>query len=109
MNSTPDPTELWKKLVELGEAWADADAAASLLEETRRSVLAEIALHSDGKSVAERETVALSMPAYRDHVRAMVEARRIANKARVNYRAAETWCDMARTAEATKRMEMGMR
>jgi hypothetical protein len=103
-----DPHTLHQKLVDLGEDWADKDAAANLLEETRKSILAELCRQSEGKSMSERETNALSMDAYREHLAEMVEARRIANRAKVNYDAARAWIDITRTVEATKRQEMRM-
>jgi membrane-bound lytic murein transglycosylase MltF len=104
-----DPHTLHQRLVDLGEDWADKDAAANLLEETRKSVLAEISRQADGKSMSEREAIALATDAYREHLAEMVEARRIANRAKVNYDAARAWIDITRTVEATKRQEMGMR
>jgi hypothetical protein len=104
-----DPHTLHQKLVDLGEEWSDRDAAASLLEESRKSVLAELTTLAAGKSMAEREANALAADTYREHIKAMVEARRIANRAKVNYDAARAWIDITRTVEATKRQEMGMR
>lgn len=103
-----DPHTLHQRLVDLGEDWADKDAAASLLEETRKSILAELARQAEGKSVAERETNALATEAYQEHLAEMVEARRVANRAKVNYDAARAWIDITRTVEATKRQEMRM-
>jgi len=103
-----DPDHLHHKMVQLGEIWADYDAAASLLEESKKSVLAELTLGASG-GVAERERAALASDAYQAHVSEMVEARRKANRAKVNYHAAQTWCDLARSMETTRRVEMGMR
>jgi hypothetical protein len=104
-----DPDVLRVRYVELGTDWADKDAAANLLEESKKSVLAELLLNSDGKSVAEREAIALASQGYRQHVTKMVEARRVANRARVNLDAARAWFDLARTVEATNRAEMGLK
>ena len=107
--SSLDPDHLYQRLVALGHEWSDADAAASALEETRKSVLAEVKLSCEGKTVAEREAQALAGVGYRDHVAAMVEARRKANRARVNYNVALVWADVVRSKEATARAEMTLR
>lgn len=103
-----DPDKLHHRMVKLGEAWAEANAAADLLEESRKSVLAELAQQASG-GVAERERTALASDTYRDHINAMCEARKQANLAMVHYRAAQVWCDMARSIESTRRAELTMR
>lgn len=101
-------TEVHDKLVTAGEEWADLDAAASLLEETKKSVLAEIMNGKEG-SMAAREAEALAAPEFRLHVNRMVSARKEANRAKVKYDSAKAWCELVRTQEATRRAEMGMR
>jgi len=103
------PDKLHARLVELGEEWADCQAGADLLEETRKAVLAQLTIAADGKSIAEREAKALASPEFALHVQAMVNARKNANKARVNYDGARVWIDMVRSIEATKRQEMNIR
>lgn len=101
-----DPNEVYQKLYEAGNDWADAEAAASLLEESKKSVLAEIMNKVVEKSVAAKESYALQTVDYMDHLKKMVEARRVANRARVKYSSMKVWADMYRTQEATKRVEM---
>jgi len=103
-----DANEIHEKLVTAGEQWADMDAAASLLEETRKTVLAELMNRAEG-SMAARESIALADAAYRLHVANMVAARKEANRAKVKYDSAKAWCELVRTQEATKRAEMAMR
>ncbi len=103
-----EPNELYERIVQVGETWAEKDASAALLEESRKSVLAELAQQASG-GVAERERAALESQIYRDHIRAMVEARKQANIARVHYDAAKAWWEMNRTLESTRRAEMAMR
>lgn len=104
--TTRDPNRLHSRLVELGEAWADADAAASLLEEQKKTVLAQLMSMSQANSSAAKETEALATPLFREHVEKMVEARRVANRMLVNYKSAQVWVDLARSVEATRRAEM---
>ncbi len=104
-----DPDVLHARLVNLGETWSDANAAADLLEETKKSVLAEIARGMNFDSRIEREEAALASKAYKDHIDGMVDARRIANRARVNYEAAKMWIELARSVESTRRAELTLR
>lgn len=103
-----NPDVLARRMVEAGEEWADKDAAASLLEETRKSLLAELMTGRDG-SVNAREIEALASPTYRLHVTNMVTARRDANRARVRYDGIKVLAELRRSAESTKRAEMTLR
>lgn len=100
-----DPNEIAERMRLAGEEWADLDAAANMLEESRKSVLAELTNQSEG-SMAARESEALANPAYRLHITNMVTARKDANRARVKYDTARAWVELVRTSEATKRAEM---
>ena len=103
-----DPDHLHHRMVKLGEAWADANAEADLLEETKKTVLAELARTASG-GVAERKRTALSSTLFKDHLEAMCEARKKANIARVHYDAAKSWVEMSRSIESTRRAEMTLR
>lgn len=97
------------ELVKSGEDWADKDAAATLLEETKKSVLAKLKNESGEKTDAAKETVALCHPDYHQHLEIMVEARRQANRAKVKYDSAKTLAEMRRSEESTRRAEMNLR
>jgi hypothetical protein len=101
--------DLHERLRLAGEEWADKDAAATLLEETKKSVLAQLMSQHPNVSNAAAETLALAAPEYARHVREMVEARKAANAAKVHYDSAKTWVDLMRTEAATKRAELGLR
>lgn len=105
-----DPHRLIQELIQRGEEWADLDAAASGFEETRHSVLGQMvtAFIGQGRSAVSAEHMARSSSMYQQHVAKMVEARRLANRAKVNYEAGKTFIDLARTQEATKRAEMNL-
>ena len=96
------------KLVEAGEDWADKQAAAQLLEDTEKSVLAEIAVKCklDGHGVGASELLARKSLEYRSHIESAVEARRLANRARVAYDGIKVWAELLRTCEASRRAEM---
>ena len=78
-----DPARFAQAIVRKGEAWADAEAAASLLEETRKTVLAAEMAKQGDMPVSKAEMHALASDVYRQHVSSMVEARRAANKAQI--------------------------
>jgi hypothetical protein len=99
-----DPESTYRKLVESGEDWADREAAAAMLEETKKTVLAELKRGYQG-SEAERERNALADAAYKLHLTNMNTARKEANRARVRYDSAKVLAEMRRTQESTRRME----
>lgn len=103
-----DAEHIHAALVKTGEEWADLDAAATLLEETKKSVMAKLINEAEG-SVNAREYKALADPEYRRHVEGMVTARKSANKARVRYDSAKTLAELRRSEESTRRAEMSLR
>ena len=103
------PDKLHARLIELGEDWADKQAAADLLDDTTKTVLSQLTLKAEGKSQAERETKARADAEFGMHLQAVSEARRSANKARVNYDGAKIWIEMMRSIESTERAKMSMR
>jgi len=106
-NSAPgalmDADRIAQELSERGLAWADALAAADALEETKKSVLAELMVGSGGKSAAEKEMLALAAPEFRQHIESMVAARRQANRARVRFDTYKAWIELSRTNASTER------
>ena len=103
-----DPEILYKKLVEAGEDWTDKQAAAELLEETKKTVLAEVMTGEQGARNA-REDSALASPVYKLHITNMVTARKEANRARVRYDSMKVLAEMRRTQESTRRAEINLR
>jgi len=105
-----DPDKIYHNIVTAGEEWADKEAAAELLEETRKTVLAELVnSQPSSMSMAARESQALADPAYRLHITNMVVARKEANKARMRYDAVKVLGEMRRSQESTRRAEMNLR
>lgn len=103
------PEKVYETLVKAGDDWADAQAAADALEETKKSVLAQLKLGSSASSDAAKETQALADPAYIKHLDDMVKARRLATKLRVRYDSAKVLSEHRRSQEATRRAEMNLR
>lgn len=104
-----DPDKIRERLAEVGEDWADKDAAANLLEETKKTLLAELMLSADASTKADREMKALADPAYKLHITNMVVARKEANKARVRFETGKMWAELRRSQESTRREEMRIR
>ncbi len=94
----------------LGNIWAQLQHAASLLEETKTRVRAQIAngLRAENPRLNRRdsEEQALLSDEYMSHITAMIEARRQANLARVELEVIKTEFDAVRTAEVSRRAEM---
>ena len=106
-----DPSRLAQEMAQRGEAWADADAAANALEETRQWLYSSIAAEylSNGESAAKAELLAKGDQRYKQHLDAMVMARKAANKARVKYDTWRIYAENMRSLESSRRAEMGMR
>lgn len=109
-----DPDEMRQRQEELGIDWADKHAAASLLEETEKALLSEISIHyrstvDDVRSDIAAERMARASVQYRDHIRKMVEARRVANRARAAYDAYRAFVELRRTQMANERALATMR
>jgi hypothetical protein len=103
-----EPEKIYTRLVAMGTDWAEKQHAANMLSETRKSVLAQIMTDYliKGDSAVKAETFALSSDLYQGHIKAMVDAEKESNLARVNYESAKTWAESVRTAESTRRAEM---
>lgn len=104
-----DADKAYATLISSGEDWADKNAAANLLEETKKSVLSRLKNESGAKSDAAKETEALSHPEYQQHVETMVEARRVADRARVKYDSVKILTELRRSEESTRRAEAQIR
>jgi hypothetical protein len=104
-----DPVALAKRLIEAGEEWAEANHAASLLEETKGTLLAKLLKEHMSEPAWKADALAKSDERYGQHIQAMVDAQREATKCRVRYDAGRAFIDLARSAESTRRAEMAMR
>lgn len=104
-----DPNKVYDSLVRAGEEWADLDAAAALLEETKKSVMARLMQESEVASIAGKEMFALAHEDYRKHVMTMVTTRKAATKAKVRYDSAKVLAELRRSQEATRRAEINIR
>ena len=101
-----DANELYYKLTQAGDDWADKQAAYNVLDDTKNAVLAQLMLKSSATSVAAKEIEAKASKEYTDHVKHTQEAMKLALKAKVNYESIKIWIDLKRSEEATRRAEM---
>lgn len=104
-----DPDRAYVEMVRAGEEWADAEAAAQALEESRKSVLAKVMNEQSVAALGAKEMHALADERYTAHVEAMVKARKAANIARVRYDCRKVLADLRRSQESTRRAEMQIR
>lgn len=110
-----DPDKEVELVESLGLDWADKDAEASFLEETKKTLLAQLvqevqmgAKAAGGRalSATQAESMALADPRYEAHLQKMVEARKEANRAKVLYEAGRVKIELMRSLIAARREEM---
>lgn len=101
MRLTPD--NIHERLTTLGNDWSDAHADAERLEEHQKILFSELVLRSKAASIAAKEHEARASDEYKAHVDGMIEARRIANRAKSDLSSANAWLDWKRTEAATER------
>jgi len=101
-----DANELYYKLTQAGDDWADKQAAYNVLDDTKNAVLAQLTLKSEAPSVAAREIEAKASKEYTEHVKKTQDAMKQALKAKVNYESIKIWIELKRSEEATRRAEM---
>jgi hypothetical protein len=90
----------------VSKQWVEAEAAASLLEDTKSAVLSErMQMHSD-KAVNKAEGLVKSSPEWRDHVEKIVSARKAANLLKVQLEYLRMKFNEWQSHEASKRAEM---
>jgi hypothetical protein len=68
---------------EAGEFWADAEAAAQLLENCRSAVFAEWCVEQGDIPVNRAEQAVRAQPRWQEYNKQMVDARKKANKAKI--------------------------
>lgn len=86
--------------------WVDADAAATLLEDTKSAVLAERMQEYVTLPVNRAEQMVKSSPEWREHIEKIVEARKKANRLKVQLEFIRMRFSETQSFEATKRAEM---
>ena len=108
---TDEPVSEKFRLVAL--KWADADAAASMLEETKTVLLQELKTRfigesNDKMSEAQAECLAKTSTEYREHVTNMCKARAVANRRKVQLEYLRMRHSEWQSSEANSRIERKM-
>jgi len=103
-----DPNVMMKKAEELGTQWAEADAAHGLLEDTKKTLLAQITNEflEQGRNKTTAETMAMASKEYAEHIKELGQARKDKNLSLVKYNSYKKWLDLIQTKEANLRAEM---
>lgn len=86
--------------------WVEADAAAALLEDTKSAVLAERMQEYVTLPVNRAEQMVKSSPEWKQHIEAMVEARKRANRLKVQMEYIKMKFQEWNSDAATRRAEM---
>lgn len=86
--------------------WVEADAAASLLEETKSAVLSQRMAALGAGPVSKAEMTVKASPEWEEHVTKMVDARKQANFLKVKLEWLRMKFSEVQSSEATKRAEM---
>lgn len=108
MDDEWQPTnDLWSEQYRLmGEEWADAEAAASLLEDSKSSILSQRMAVLGDIPVNRAELIIKSSPDWEKHLTRINEARRKANILKIRMDYLKMKYHEHQGAEATKRTEM---
>lgn len=90
----------------VAKQWVDADAAANILEDTKSAVLAERMAALGDMAVSKAEMTVKASKDWRQHVEAIAEARKVANRLKVQMEFIRMQSSEWQSMEATKRAEM---
>ena len=89
-----------------GMDWADKEAAATLLEDTKSAVLAQWCSEQGDIAVNRAELLVKGSDRWREYIVDTVEARRVANKAKVYLESIKMRAMEYQAREANARVEM---
>lgn len=105
MNASPNlPWSEQYRIV--SKQWVDADAAATILEDTKSAVMAERMLALGEMAINKAEAQVKASPEWRRHVEAIVNARRAANRLKVQLEYIKMKFQEWSSENANKRAEM---
>lgn len=90
----------------VAKKWVEAEAAASMLEDTKSAVLSQQMIALGEMPVSKAEMLTKANPEWADHVKKIVEARAAANLLKVQLEYLRMKSGEQSSAEASKRAEM---
>ena len=99
------PERMFHELEDAAEDMANLQAQAGQLTELKKSRLAALTLDylKDCKSRVEAEVRALADPQYTEYITGMIEAERMANRAKAKYHNMRALGEARRTEESSRR------
>lgn len=104
MNASPNLP--WSEQFRIvAKQWVDANAAASILEDTKSAVLSEKMQALGDMAVNKAEALVKASPEWRAHIEGMVNARRASNRLKVQMEYLRMKFSEWQSHEATKRTE----
>ena len=89
-----------------GEEWADLEAAASLLEDSKSAVMAQWQTELGDIPVNRAEQMVKSSARWRDYISDTIEARKRANKAKIYLESVKMRAMELHASEANQRTEL---
>lgn len=92
----------------VAKQWVDAEAAASMLEDTKSAVLSQMMLKLGDMPVSKAEMQVKASEDWNDFIHKMVEARKKANLLKVQLEYIRMRSSEWQSMEASKRAEMRM-
>ena len=92
----------------VAKQWVDAEAAASMLEDTKSAVLSQMMLKLGDMAVSKAEMQVKASDEWGDFIHKMVEARKRANLLKVQLEYIRMRSSEWQSLEASKRAEMRM-
>jgi len=103
-----DPNVLMKRAEDLGDDWAEKDAAFGMLDDTKKNLEGKLVspLLDEGIPVTKAVYYAHAKQEYANYIKNLSEAREAKNKASVKYKTYLKWIDLIQTKEANQRAEM---
>lgn len=101
-----NPNDLAEELRLAGIAMAETEAAAAMIEDTRRHLRAKLMSESECHSIAKAEMIAESSLFYKDHIEKGIRLRENATIAKVRYETLKIKIELIRSLEATNRAQM---
>jgi hypothetical protein len=90
----------------VAKKWVDAEAAASMLEDTKSAVLSQQMLALGEMPVSKAEMLTKANPEWIDHIKKITEARAAANLLKVQMEYIRMKSGEQASFEATRRAEM---
>jgi hypothetical protein len=90
----------------VAKRWVDAEAAASMLEDTKSAVLSQQMLALGEMPVSKAEMLTKANPEWIDHIKKITEARAAANLLKVQLEYLKMKSGEQASFEATRRAEM---